>query len=346
MTSRKQDIINILKNKDSGIRDLLMGVNNRQSKKVSKITVIRDLDKLIKDDLVARSGSGPSVRYKISPSYMILNDADVDRYFSVDPDRREARSDFNLDVFDVLGKMEVLTTDEKSLFTELQKKYTNNINGLPPEIIRKELERLTIEMSWKSSKIEGNTYDLLETEFLLKENREALGHTRLEAQMIINHKNALELVQKEKIQKITLENIQKVHNCLTKDMGIMAEIRNKPVGITGTIYKPLSNNTEIEKALIKMCELINAKENVVEKSLLLNLLIAYIQPFNDGNKRTSRLMGNAILVANNHCPLSFRSIDELEYKKAIIMFYEQNNLRYFKELFIEQYRFAVENYFN
>ena len=75
------------------------------------------------------------------------------------------------------------------------------------------------------------------------------------------------------------------------------------------------------------------------------LLIAYIQPFVDGNKRTARLLGNALLMANNACPLSFRSVDEAEYKKDLIVFYEQNSLRAFKELFIEQFKFAVENYF-
>ena len=75
------------------------------------------------------------------------------------------------------------------------------------------------------------------------------------------------------------------------------------------------------------------------------LLIAYIQPFEDGNKRTARLLGNALLIAHGFCPLSFRSIDEKEYKKAVILFYEQHNIRYFKQLFIEQFSYAAKHYF-
>jgi len=75
------------------------------------------------------------------------------------------------------------------------------------------------------------------------------------------------------------------------------------------------------------------------------LLIAYIQPFEDGNKRTSRLMGNAVLLAHDICPLSYRSVKDSEYKKAVLLFYEQNNISYFKQLFIEQFKFAVNNYF-
>ena len=74
-------------------------------------------------------------------------------------------------------------------------------------------------------------------------------------------------------------------------------------------------------------------------------MISYIQPFEDGNKRTGRILANAILFSNNCCPLSYRSIKESEYKKAIILFYENNSLVAFKDLFLNQYKFAVEKYF-
>jgi Fic family protein len=82
-----------------------------------------------------------------------------------------------------------------------------------------------------------------------------------------------------------------------------------------------------------------------EKALAAVLMISYIQPFEDGNKRTARILGNALLLAYGYCPLSYRSVDEVEYKKAMILFYEQNNAFYFKQLFIEQFRQAIEKYF-
>ncbi|MDP3013033.1 MAG: Fic family protein, partial [Candidatus Subteraquimicrobiales bacterium] len=81
------------------------------------------------------------------------------------------------------------------------------------------------------------------------------------------------------------------------------------------------------------------------KALLAILLLSYIQPFVDGNKRTSRLLAIALLIAHDWHPISFRSMDSAEYKKAMILFYEQNSLLYFKELFIKQFIFAAENYF-
>ena len=93
------------------------------------------------------------------------------------------------------------------------------------------------------------------------------------------------------------------------------------------------------------CNLINSKNNVFEKALLTLVLLSYIQAFADGNKRTARITCNAILIANGYCPLSFRSVDSIDYKMAILIFYEQNNLYAFKKIFIEQFEFAVREYF-
>ena len=94
-----------------------------------------------------------------------------------------------------------------------------------------------------------------------------------------------------------------------------------------------------------MCAIIQKKENPFEKAFIAVALISYIQTFEDGNKRTGRMISNALLMAHNAYPLSYRSIDSLDYKKAMLLFYEQNNLSLFKEIFIEQVRFSAENYF-
>ena len=83
----------------------------------------------------------------------------------------------------------------------------------------------------------------------------------------------------------------------------------------------------------------------LEKALLTLVLLSYIQAFSDGNKRTARITSNAILIANGYCPLSFRSVDSIDYKKAMLIFYEQNNLYAFKQIFIDQFEFAVREYF-
>ena len=94
-----------------------------------------------------------------------------------------------------------------------------------------------------------------------------------------------------------------------------------------------------------MCQLINSKGNVFEKALLALVLISYIQPFSDGNKRTARIISNAILINNKYCPISFRTVESIEYKKAMLVFYEQSNINPFKRVFMNQFEFAVNTYF-
>jgi Fic family protein len=94
-----------------------------------------------------------------------------------------------------------------------------------------------------------------------------------------------------------------------------------------------------------MCALVNSKQSIFEKALLLLVLLSYIHAFDDGNKRTARIVSNACLIHNKHCPISFRTIDSVEYKKAMLLFYEQNNISAFKSIFIDQFEFAVKTYF-
>jgi len=132
---------------------------------------------------------------------------------------------------------------------------------------------------------------------------------------------------------------------LVKDLNISRNIRNTRVGISGTNYKPLDNEFQIREALEEMCELINSKTTVFEKALLALVLISYIQPFSDGNKRTARIISNAILINNHYCPISFRTVESIEYKKAMLVFYEQTNINPFKKIFTDQFEFAVNTYF-
>ena len=136
-----------------------------------------------------------------------------------------------------------------------------------------------------------------------------------------------------------------IHSMLIKELVIERNVRKRRVGISGTNYKPLDNEFQIKEALLNMCVLINSKENIFEKALLTLVLISYIQPFMDGNKRTARIVSNAILINYNYCPISFRTVDSIEYKKAMLLFYEQNNISSMKEIFITQFEFAVNTYF-
>ncbi len=312
---------------------------------VTRITISRDLVKLLEMGLIERQGAGRAVVYQPSPQYSMLKKIDVEKYFSVDSDKREIKDKFNFDIFSQLKN--IFTGAEKKKLIELNEIHKEKIKDISPDALCKEIERLSIDFSWKSSKIEGNTYSLLETEQLIKNQKEASGHPKEEAIMILNHKKTLDYIasKKKDFQTISVPKIENIHSLLVDGLNVTKNLRKSMVGITGTNFKPLDNEFQIREALEKTCKLVNETKDIFEKAIILMLLIAYIQPFVDGNKRTSRLLGNAILQSFGSCPLSYRSMNEIEYKKAILLFYEQNNISYFKELFLKQFEFAVENYF-
>jgi Fic family protein len=193
----------------------------------------------------------------------------------------------------------------------------------------------------------GNTYSLLETERLLKEKQTAEGKSKDDAIMLLNHKQALDFIINDPnyITPLSITRIEDIHSILIKELGVQRNIRKRRVGISGTNYRPIDNEFQIRESLQQMCRLVNNKENIFEKALLLLLLISYIQAFNDGNKRTARIISNAVLISHNYCPISFRTVNSIDYKKAMLLFYEQNNLTAFKDIFIQQFEFAVNTYF-
>jgi Fic family protein len=273
---------------------------------------------------------------------------DIEKYFEKEIDEREINKEFNLELIpEILPEVKLFTKDEIQRLEDLQKKYLENKKSLSDSQYQKELERLAIDLSWKSSQIEGNTYSLLETERLLKEKVTAEGKKKDEATMLLNHKEAIDFILEnpDYLNPVEIRKIEDIHSILIKDLGVDRNIRSRRVGISGTNYKPLDNEYQIREGLQHMCNLVNSKKNVFEKTLLLLVLLSYIQAFNDGNKRTARIVSNACLIHNNYCPISFRTIDSVEYKKAMLLFYEQNNISVFKSIFIDQFEFAVKTYF-
>lgn len=314
----------------------------------SPATVKRILASLVDAGSAIVEGQGRATRYSVSPQAQVTMELDIDTYYQKEMDEREVQTSFNFElVNNILPQVEIFTAEENERLNALQAQFTHNLEGITPTEYRKEMERLGIDLSWKSSQIEGNTYSLLETEKLLKEKQTASGKTKEEAVMLLNHKDALDFIldMPEYLEEISVRRIEELHSILVKELGVDTRIRQRRVGITGTNYRPLDNEHQIREALEDTCRLVNGKKNVFEKALLTLVLLSYIQAFADGNKRTARITSNAILIAYRYCPISFRTVDSVDYKKAMLIFYEQNNISAFKKIFIDQFAFAVQTYF-
>ncbi len=293
-------------------------------------------------------GRGPATRYRLTPQAHITMELNLDTYFDKEVDERQVQESFNFGLInEILPQVDLFTQKELQQLNDAQKLFRWHLSEMSDIEYRKEMERLGIDLSWKSSQIEGNTYSLLETERLLKEKQTANGKTKEEAVMLLNHKDALDFILDvpDFLKDLTVARIVEIHSILTKELGVDRNIRHRRVGITGTKYTPLDNEFQIREALEDSARLINSKSNIFEKALLALVLLSYIQAFTDGNKRTARIVSNGILIANGYCPISFRTVDSIDYKKAMLMFYEQNNIAAFKRIFIDQFLFAVKTYF-
>jgi len=334
----------IKQNEESSSEEIRLGIIEKKS----IATIKRNLSKLIAKKLIIPIGKGKATKYKLSPFYNLYCEFDLQNYYEKEIDERAIIENFNFSLLtDIFPHTNLFTEEELSKLINLQQDFERNISELTEFEIKKELERLAIDLSWKSSQIEGNTYSLLETERLLKEKETSAGKSKDEAIMLLNHKEAIDFIieNPDYLFPLSVSKIEDIHSILTKELAVDRNIRKRRVGISGTNYRPIDNEFQIKEALSLTCDLINKKENVFEQALLVLILISYIQPFADGNKRTARIVSNAMLLNHKNCPISFRTVDSIDYKKAMLLFYEQNNITVFKKIFMEQYEFAVKTYF-
>jgi Fic family protein len=340
--TRKNKLLEIIRN-NKGISSSSILLALKED--ISLVTIKRDLQDIVRLGYISAVGAGRSLGYEITLLGRLQNPLDAKEYCRVEQDKRTEDVSFNFDIFGV-EKTTLFTKKEMETLEESTKKYNKNKKNISETVHKKELERFIIELSWKSSQIEGNTYSLLDTERLLKDGVFSSNNTKEEAVMILNHKKAFDFVLKniKHSKKITIAFIEEVHKILVKDLNVSYGLRNRVVRITGSNYKPLGTVYQIKEGIQIMCDIVNKITNPYEKGLITLALLSYIQPFEDGNKRTARLVTNAVLLTSSLAPLSYRNVDEVLYKEAMLTFYETNSIFSIKEIFVEQYVFSCENY--
>jgi Fic family protein len=214
--------------------------------------------------------------------------------------------------------------------------------------IRQVMDRLLIDLSWNSSRLEGNTYTLLETQRLLELGEDADGRATEEAQMILNHKAAIEMLVEDAgeigFNRYTVCNL---HALLADNLirdGALGRVRSCPVGISGTVYHPLAVPQQIEQRFDEILRKAEAIRNPLEQAFFAMVHLPYLQPFEDVNKRVSRLVANIPLIRSNLCPLSFVEVKREDYISAILGVYELNRVEYLCEVFADAYRQSCLRY--
>ena len=229
-------------------------------------------------------------------------------------------------------------TQLKTMKTEGQRNIDNHSAGT---YAKKIYHRLLIDLSYNSSRLEGNTYSLLDTERLIFEGAAAEDKLDEEKVMILNHKETIRhLVDGAPKIQINFDEICTLHYLLSDGLiptSYSGKLRDTGVRIGGSTYVPLENKIEIEKLLHLICQKAQQIQSPFECSLFLLAQIAYLQPFLDVNKRTSRLSANIPLIKHNLVPLSFNDVEKEDYNSAMISIYELNDVTPLVELFTFSY---------
>lgn len=215
--------------------------------------------------------------------------------------------------------------------------------------LRRIMDRLLIDLSWNSSRLEGNTYSLLETQRLLEQGILADGKAAREAQMILNHKAAIEMLaeQAEEIgfNRYTLCNLHALlADNLLPDARACGRLRRCAVGITGTVFHPLENPAAIESAFDLLLEKAEAIGDAFEQAFFVMVHLPYLQPFEDVNKRVSRLAANIPLVQRNLCPLAFVDVPQEDYIHGLLAVYELNRVELLRDVFEWAYERSCARY--
>jgi len=211
------------------------------------------------------------------------------------------------------------------------------------------LNRLLIDLSWASSHLEGNTYSRLDTQNLIEHGREAEGKGRLEAQMILNHKRAIEfLVEQADDTGFDMHTFRNLHALLSENLlGNPADegrLRERIVEIGGTVYRPLHVPQQVEELFHLILDKARAITDPFEQAFFLMVHIPYLQPFVDVNKRVSRLAANIPFIKSNLCPLSFVDVPERAYVEGTLAIYEHAQVDLLRDVFTWAYERSCDQF--
>ncbi len=309
---------------------------------VNPSTVWRALKRLVDEGWLEISGKARATGYSLAGAPRVR------AYLQMPYNRRKPTS-YNKEFLDryIPGKTFYLAAADRQRLHEAGRPE-------PPPLpagtyARRILERLLVDLSWASSRMEGNTYDILQTERLIRFGEEAAGKDRKEALMILNHKEAIQYVvdylEDIHISRPDMFNIHALlAGGLLSDPAMAGRLRRMPVGITHSSYRPLDDQYQIEEEFEILIAKAAAIADPFEQSFFLLVHIPYMQAFADINKRTSRIASNIPLLKADLAPMSFLTMDDRAYIDGLIGVYELNDVSLLREAYIDAYLPSAENY--
>jgi len=334
----------------------LSDVAGALTQEVPRRTLQRRLSTLCKEGKLIAEGSGRGMRYRLPVSAETAAGAML-----LGPEGKDVKDRVN---------RPIVARQPVGYQRSFLDSYRPNVTAYLPESTRKQLagigkvgitdqpggtytrqlmDRLLIDLSWNSSRLEGNTYSLLETQRLFELGESAEGKAAADAQMILNHKAAIELITSGRdeigFNRYTICNLHALlADNLLANPAACGRVRTQAVGITGTVFHPLENPHEIEAYLHEIMAKGASISNPFEQAFFAMVHLPYLQPFEDVNKRVSRLAANIPLVRQGLCPLSFVDVPQDDYVSGLLGVYELNRIDLLRDVFVWAYSRSAARY--
>ncbi len=339
---------------------------------VSRRTLQRRLAELVGAKKISTYGAGPGLRYR-QPSVAAGDLHETGSAF--DAPGTDARLKVSAEGEEIRRQVRQAREQRTpvSYRQSFLEQYTPNLTAYLPEPLRVQLHqlgrpavaeldaapagtfardilnRLLIDLSWASSQLEGNTYSRLDTERLIEYGQAAEGKGALETQMILNHKAAIEyLVRDTEHAGVNRETIIALHAFLSDGLmpnpAACGRLRARPVEIGGSVYLPIAMPQRIEELFGVVVEMAAEIRDPFEQSFFLMVHLPYLQPFEDVNKRVSRLAANIPLIKHNLSPLSFIDVAGADYIEGLLGVYELNRVELLRDIFVRAYERSCQQY--
>jgi fido (protein-threonine AMPylation protein) len=330
-------------------------------------TLQRRLAQLVASGRLVKVGVGKAVQYK-SPSFSLnmplpgsTLDASIEAYIPVSPEGEEIRSHVQQPrqmrapvgydpAFLAAYHPNLTFYLSEGLRIQLRKIGTPEEHERPVGTFARDiLNRLLIDLSWASSRLEGNTYSRLDTERLIEFGQAADGKDAVETQMILNHKAAIELLVSEAGQigfdRISILNLHALlSDGLMIDPRPCGRIRERLVEIGGSVYLPIAMPQRLDEYFSAILDMASEIDDPFEQAFFIMVHLPYLQPFEDVNKRTSRLAANIPLISHNLCPLSFIDVPVRAYTDAMLGVYELRRIELLRDVFVWAYERSCQQY--
>lgn len=338
------------------------------SKEASRRSLTRIIDALLHQRRLIKEGRGPSTRYLAriprtsAPEIHDVLDADAEIYVPLSHDGEIVRSwvrapitqrrpvGYDRDFLNAYKPNQTFYLSDPERREWLHRIGNTALAQRPAGTYARDiLNRLLIDLSWASSRLEGNTYTRLDTEQLIEHGRQAEGKDQVETQMILNHKRAIEFLidqaQDIGFNRFTLLNIHALlSENLLHDPDASGRLRTRIVDIQGSVFRPLGIPQQIEELFDEVLRKAAAIEDPFEQAFFAMVHIPYLQPFEDVNKRASRLAANIPLVKSNLCPLSFVDVPERAYVEGLLGVYERTDVALLRDVFLWAYERSSQQF--